>query len=136
MIPVRLRSLLLALCLAGCSGSDGAGQAPAPVAGEAPAEQPPPSAGAKLRAAQDSSVEALCERLVDCAVQAASASMSPEEVAKLDVEKTAPRLRDECEADGAKSALSPRQIKIVQRCVNTAETCDELHTCLEEAKKK
>jgi hypothetical protein len=90
----------------------------------------------KLRAAQETALAALCERLVDCSVESAHASMSPEEVAKLDLKNTAPRLVAQCEAEGAQSNWSPRQVRVVQHCVVEAGTCDALQTCLAEAKKR
>jgi hypothetical protein len=134
MTGSRLATLLFALVV-GCSGSsDGAAPAPASHQAAAPADEAPPSPDEKLRSAQESAVAAVCERLVDCAVEAGA--MTPEEVQELEAEGTVRRFRDKCEAEGAQSELSPRQIKIVQRCVNDARACDELQTCLEEAKKK
>jgi hypothetical protein len=97
---------------------------------------PEPSPEQKLLAAQESAIEAMCERLVDCAVAEARETMSPDEVAKLDVDKRARLLRDDCEAEGAQSRLSPRQIRVVQRCVNQESSCAEFETCLQEAKKR
>jgi hypothetical protein len=117
--------------VAACSG--GGGERPA--RSEPPAEATP-SSERKLRAAQESALAALCERLVDCSVESARASMSPEEVAKLDVKNTAPRLRDECEEEGGQSNWSPRQVRVVRRCVTEAGTCQALQACLQEAKKR
>jgi hypothetical protein len=129
--------LLVVLSVAACSGgaesepartSGGQGGAAAPAAGPSPEE--------KLRAAQESAVQAMCERLVDCAVEEAKASMSPEEVAKLELDETGPKLRAECEEEGMQNALSPRQVTVIQRCVNQDGTCDDLNACLDEAKKR
>ena len=122
-----------------CGGGGGASEPAATASPPAAQPEPAPSgaeAERKLRAAQDSAVEALCERLVDCAIEEARASMTPEQVAELDVEDTGARLRDKCEGEGATSTLSPRQIRVVQRCVNQQGTCDELQTCVQEAKKQ
>lgn len=133
-----LASVLL-LGAAACGGGGSDASEPAATASP-PAAQPEPSADAeaerKLRAAQDSAVAALCERLVDCAIEEARASMTPEQVAELDVEDTGARLRDKCQGEGATSTLSPRQIRVVQRCVNQPGTCDDLQACVEEAKKQ
>jgi len=135
-----LRAALLALAAFSCggSGASGAGGESGSAAGNRAGEAPsqPGENERKLRAAQESAVEAMCERLVECAVESARANMSPEEVAKLDVEETAPRLRDECEEETGRRSLSPRQVRVVQRCVTEAGTCDELHTCLDQAKKR
>jgi hypothetical protein len=136
-----LASVLVLGAAAACGGGGGAASEPAATA-STPAAQPEPSpateaeAERKLRAAQESAVEALCERLVDCAIEEARASMTPEQVAELDVEDTGARLRDKCEGEGATSTLSPRQIRVVQRCVNLDATCDDLQACVAEAKKQ
>lgn len=140
-------SLLLAFYLA-CSSCGGGGSAPAAEpstepstsgtgAGEGASDEARQAESErKLRAAQESALEALCDRLVDCAIESARANMSPEEVAKLGVQELAPRLRDDCEADGGRSEWSPRQVRITQRCLTAGGTCDELNTCLDEARKK
>lgn len=132
---------ILLVGAAACGGGGGDASDPATTTSAPTARpEPPPSGDAdaerRLRAAQDSAVEALCERLVDCAIEEARASMTPEQVAELDVEDTGARLRDKCEGEGATSTLSPRQIRVVQRCVNQQSTCDELHVCVDEAKKQ
>ena len=134
--------LVASVVVAAAMACGGGGEASEPAAPTSPAaaepEPAPPDAEAerKLRAAQDSAVEALCERLVDCAIEEARASMTPEQVAELDVEDTGARLRDKCEGEGATSTLSPRQIRVVQRCVNQDGTCADLQTCVAEAKKQ
>ncbi len=138
--PIVLAAVLWAT-LPACSGGGAESGEPAKAAGAgqgsgAASPAPAPSPEQKLRAAQESAVQAMCERLVECAVKEARATMSPDEVAQLELEKTAPRLRDECEDEGARTQLSPRQVTVVQRCVNDAATCDALQTCLNEAKKQ
>ncbi len=130
---------LALLAAAACSG--GAGERSAPGERSVPSPERPAEAAAsspesKLRAAQETALEALCERLVDCSVESARANMNPDELARLDVENTAPRLRDQCEEEGGQTSWSPRQVRVVQRCVNDARTCEALETCLEEAKKR
>jgi len=138
--PIVLAAVLWA-ALPACSGG-GAESEPARAgqgsgaASPAPAPAPSLSPEQKLRAAQESAVQAMCERLVECAVEEARATMSPDEVAELELEKTAPRLRDECEDEGSRSPLSPRQVTVIQRCVNDAAACDELQTCLDDARKQ
>jgi hypothetical protein len=138
-----LRSLLLLVAVGvGCSGGSaesggqgGAGARPPAVrAGQREAERRAESER-NLRAAQESAVEAMCERLADCAVESARENMTPEEVAQLDVENTAPRLREECESEYGRTQLSPRQVRVVQRCVTETRACDELQTCLEDARR-
>jgi hypothetical protein len=126
-------------CLA-CSGggaeSGGASGAAAGQAGQGGQGGGQPSAEAKLRAAQESAVQAMCERLIECSVESARASMTPEELAKLDLEEIVPRARADCEEEYAGRRLSPRQVRVVQTCVNQPGTCDELHACLDQARKR
>ena len=136
--------LLLAAALLGaaaCSGSSGGQDTTAPAGGGEPTPgggetTPEEDAERKLRAAQDSAVEAMCERLTDCAVEDARREMSPEELAKLNLEELVPMHRAECEEQYGQKSLSPRQIKIIQGCVNDAGDCDALHECLAAAGKK
>jgi hypothetical protein len=143
-LALLLLSLSMMLPAAACSGGGGEGSGAPREAARQPASAPPagssePAAGsseAKLRAAQASAVEAMCERLVQCAVESARANMTPDEVAELNLDETAPRLREQCQEDGDKSQLSPRQVRVVQRCVNEAAECEALQTCLEQARKQ
>jgi hypothetical protein len=139
----RATNLVLFACvawLAACSGggaeSGSASEPSANQAGQGGAGQDKPSAEAKLRAAQESAVQAMCERLIECSVESARASMTPEELAKLDLEEIVPRARADCEEEYAERRLSPRQVRVVQQCVNQPGTCDELHACLDQARKR
>jgi hypothetical protein len=125
---------VLSAPLAACSGG-GAESRGAP-AGQGAAKAKEKSPEEKLRAAQKSAVHAMCERLVGCAVDEARATMTPEEVAKLEAEDRPAELRDKCEGEGAQTTLSPRQVRVVQSCVNQHGTCDELNACLDQARKK
>ena len=128
----RLTCLVLVALIA-CGGG-GASEPAAPSAD--PEAERRAESERKLRAAQESAAEAMCERLVDCSIEAARANMTPEEVANLDLEKTTVAARAECEDESSQRAWSPRQIRVVQRCVVEAEVCEALHTCLDEAKKR
>ncbi len=138
MPVMRLSCTVLAAVLGACSGSSGS-QSPAG-GGAVPAQDPEASRRAEserqLRAAQESAVEAMCDRLVDCSVEEARATMTPEEVAGLDLENTMPLAREECEDESTQRNFSPRQVRVVQRCVTEAATCEALHSCLDEAKKR
>ncbi|HKE13768.1 MAG TPA: hypothetical protein VKB80_02800 [Kofleriaceae bacterium] len=136
-------STLLALCAVlaaaplacGGGGAEG-GAAPAPAPAGQGTAPPAKSPEEQLRAAQKSAIHAMCERLVDCALEEARATMTPDEVAKLEAEDRPAQLRDKCEGEGAQSSLSPRQVRVVQQCVSQPGTCDELNTCLDQARKK
>ncbi len=142
MTTRALASGLLAALLCACSGSDSgpaketekpaeAGETPAPD----PAEAERQEKLRKLRVAQDSAVEAMCERLVDCSVESLR-NAPPEERAKAgNVDELIPKARAECEEEASKSDLSPRQVLTIQKCVNEGQTCEALVTCLDTAQK-
>jgi hypothetical protein len=126
-----MRSLAFVVVLfAACGGSSADSTAKAPAADPAPA--PAPTADDKLRAAQDHAIEAMCDRLVDCAIDDAKAANDPEVG---DPEELRPKALARCNADYGQSSLSPRQIKTIQGCVNEARECPALDTCLESVNK-
>ena len=133
---VRRRLAIAALILlSACGGSDEKKETTGPAPGGT-GGTPPASSEQKLRAAQDSAVTAMCERLATCAVEDLKHA-SPEERKQVgDVNELLPRLRADCEEQQSEHSLSPRQIRIIQRCVNGAQQCPELLTCLDEANKK
>lgn len=134
-----LAAMLLAF-VAACSGSDGGGKQ-----GETTATSQPPARSQeelereeslrKLRAAQESAIEAMCDRFFDCAVEEARVER-PKELEGVNLEEMRGKHMAECEEEYGRSELSPRQVKVVQGCVNDAPTCAELHSCLQSASKK
>ncbi len=138
----RALAALLVACLAACSGSEGSSKDSETPAGGDTVTSPKPSkeeeSERKLRAAQESAVEAMCERLADCAVEDANKTMTPaERKEKLgNVDELIPRYRAECEEEANKSDLSPRQVKIIQSCVVEQKTCESFVPCLDQAQKK
>jgi hypothetical protein len=135
----RALAPLFALLVA-CSGGDGASKET-----ETPAEPQKTPEELKreeslraLRAAQESSVEAMCERLADCAVEDAQKNMSPEERQKGlgNVEELLPRYRAECEEEANRSDLSPRQVQTIQRCVTDETSCETFVPCLDQVQKQ
>lgn len=142
MIQRALASGILVALLSACSGS-GSGSAREPAKPAGSGEAPPPDPAQverqeklrELRAAQDSAVEAMCERLVDCSVESLR-NAPPEERAKAgNVDELIPKARAECEEEASKSDLSPRQVLVVQKCVNEGQTCEALVSCLDTANK-
>jgi uncharacterized lipoprotein len=135
-----LAAALLVASLAACSGSEGGSKESEKPTTAQPAATPSKEEESerKLHAAQESAVEAMCERLADCAVEDANKTMTPEErKEKLgNVDELIPRYRAECEEEANKSDLSPRQVKIVQTCVVEKKTCATFVPCLDEAQKK
>ena len=122
-----MRSLALVLLLAACGGSSAEPSAKEPTI--APADAPPPAddPDVKLRAAQDHAIEAMCERLVECAITDAKAAKDPEVG---DPEELRPKALAQCNSEYGQSSLSPRQIKTIQGCVNEARECPALNACL------
>jgi hypothetical protein len=126
---MRLATLAVVVLAAACGGS----KEPAP---SEPAPAPAPTEEAKLRAAQDSTMAAMCERLVDCSVEDAKATMSEAELADLKPDELVPKARAECESEYASLTLSPRQIKVIQACVNGPPACADFTACLDAANKQ
>ena len=134
-----LAALLVAL-VAACSGSEGGGKeggtpttaGPAPKTAE---ETQREESLRKLRAAQESAIEAMCDRFFDCAAEEARQTR-PKELEGVNLEEMRSKHMAECEEEGNQSELSPRQVKVIQQCVNDAPSCAELETCLQAARKK
>lgn len=139
MMKRSLVTGLLAVLVCGCSGGSDAPaketMKPAEPAPLTPDEAERQDKLRKLRAAQDSAVEAMCERLVDCSVESLKTAPPDERAKAGNVDELIPRARTECEAQGAKSELSPRQVVVIQKCVNESATCEALVACLDEAGK-
>ena len=137
----RLASTLLLSLAVACSGSSGGGkQAEQPAGGGqgggGAGAGGPAQSEQQLHAAQESAIEAMCERLVTCSVEDAKKTMTPEQIQKLDLPHLVPRARAQCEEDYSEHALSPRQVRVIQGCVNQQGTCAQLNDCLDAAKKK
>jgi hypothetical protein len=84
-------------------------------------------------AARDAACESLAPRLTDCAIADARATMSPDELAKLDLEKTAPvhtqKFLESCKAQ----TLSSRQVRVYEVCQREESDCEPLIACLDNA---
>jgi len=136
----RALAALLVAFVAACSGSEGGGKE-----GETPTTAGPPPKTAeetqreeslrKLRAAQESAVEAMCDRFFDCAVEEARRT-KPKELEGVNLEEMRSKHMAECEEEYGRTELSPRQVRVIQSCVNDAPSCAELETCLQAASKK
>ncbi|MBK9032015.1 MAG: hypothetical protein IPL61_11925 [Myxococcales bacterium] len=105
---IRVSSVIvIALAVAACGGSH-----PAPSSPDEPA--PPPDRRTELERRRDAACEALGPRMTDCAIADARATMSPEELAKLEIESTAPvhtkKFVESCQAQ----SLSSRQVRVYE----------------------
>jgi hypothetical protein len=84
----------------------------------------------ELQRRQRTACVALGPKLTQCAVADARASMSPAELAKLDIGHTAPKhtevFIDECSAE----QYSSRQVRVLEVCFREESECDLLTDCL------
>ena len=99
-----------------------------------PLPDPPADTRTELERRRDAACEALGPRLTECAIADARATMSPEELAKLDIEKTAPvhtrKFVEECQGQ----SLSSRQVRVYEVCLREETECGPLTECLDHAR--
>ena len=133
-----LSALFAVLVAAACSGSDGGSKETEPPPGPPARSQEEAKRDdslRKLRAAQESAIEAMCDRFFDCAVED-TRKTKPKELEGVNLEEMRSKHMATCEEEYGQSELSPRQVKIIQSCVNEAPSCEELHSCLQAANKQ
>jgi len=134
--------LLISLALVVCCGSSTPGDTEKPHGndgGEGRVDDPPADPETvrrqenlrKLREAQEGGCLPMCERITECAVADARKNMSPEELAKLDLEKTAPQNTEQCTDSCNGSELSLRQVKVMYECLNLQGECPKYLACLD-----
>ena len=119
----RWMLLMCALALGGCGGKD------AKPAG--PGTPAPTPSRTELEVRRDAACEALGPRLTACAADEARRTMSPEELAKLDLEKTAPVHTEEFIRECKRQQLSSRQVRVYEVCVAEETECEPLVACLD-----
>lgn len=123
--------IVIALASAACGGAR-----PAPSSTVDPAVEPTgaPDRRTELERRRDAACETLGPRMTDCAIADARATMSPEELAKLEIESTAPlhtkKFVEACQAQ----ALSSRQVRVYEVCLREEQACDPLIACLDNAR--
>lgn len=132
----------LALWVLGCSGGtlQDAPQAPGQPAVQQPAgndtaaaHQAGHDAAARLEARQETACQGVGEALFACAAADARATMSPEELAELDIERLKPAYMQEFLAECQARAMSSRQIGVYEGCL--ADTrCEVFVPCLDRAR--
>ena len=126
---MRAAQILIAIVLgAGCGG--GEKKQPEPVRNEAP----PPETRTQLQARQEAACEQVGPRVTQCAVADAKAKMKPDEVAKLDLEKTAPIHTREFIKQCTSGYMSSRQVRVYEVCLREETECDPFLACLDNAK--
>ncbi len=88
----------------------------------------------ELQRRQRAACAALGPKLTQCAVADARASMSPADLAKLDIAHTAPKhtevFIDECNAE----QYSSRQVRVLEVCFREETDCELLTECLANVK--
>jgi hypothetical protein len=95
---------------------------------------PPPMT--ELEQRQAAACEALGPKLTACAVADARATMSAEELAKLDIEATAPVHTREFVKSCKAQTMSSRQVRVYEVCMREETECAPLTHCLENANPK
>ena len=95
---------------------------------------PPPAS--ELEKRQGAACEQLGPTLTECAIADARVTMTPEELAKLDVEATAPIHTREFVKSCKEQTMSSRQVRVYEVCMNEETECGALTTCLENASPK
>lgn len=137
VLPSRVmtRSLVL-VCMASlmaCGGGGGGGGGPTGSTTPADRSTPPAATRSELDVRRDAACEALGPRVTACAIEDARATMSAEELAKLDLEQTAPAHTEEFVRACKASQLSSRQVRVYEVCMREERECEPLMACLENA---
>jgi len=85
---------------------------------------------------RNAACEALGPKITACAVADAKRTMSPAELKKLDLDKTAPvhtkKFIEDCESH----EMSSRQVRVYEVCFKEETDCDRLIKCLDNANPK
>ena len=129
---VLLASIALALCACAKKSPPADDTLPDdlhPGSGSAIANQ----GGTELERRRDAACEALGPRMTACAIADARATMTAEELAKLDVEQVATIHTREFVKDCKSHAMSSRQVRVYEVCMREESECEPLTACLENA---
>jgi|JI6StandDraft_1071083.scaffolds.fasta_scaffold87203_3 nucleoside 2-deoxyribosyltransferase len=121
----RCLLLVCAVAVVGCGGK------PATTTGPGNKTTAADDARSQLEIRRDAACEALGPRLTACAVAEARRTMTADELAKLDLEKTAPVHTDEFIAECQRQTLSSRQVRVYEVCLAEETECDPLVACLD-----
>ncbi|HVV82097.1 MAG TPA: hypothetical protein VHE35_03420 [Kofleriaceae bacterium] len=136
----RSRSIVLvcaaALALGGVAACGGGGSGGQGHEAHDPANHPPKDTRTPIQVRRDAACEALGPRLTACAIADAHATMTPDEIAKLDLEKTAAAHTEEFVSQCKQQELSSRQVRVYEVCMAQETECDPLMSCLDNAKPK
>jgi hypothetical protein len=111
------------------AGPGSVGSLVGPGSGAGPAETP-------IHQRRDAACEALGPRITACAVADAKRTMSPAELEKLDLDKTAPVHTRKFIEDCKSHEMSSRQVRVFEVCMKQETACDKLLACLDNANPK
>lgn len=124
-----MRSMLLVWAVA--MAALGCGTKPAPSTGADHGSSTTKETRTEIELRRDAACEALGPRLTACAVDEARRTMTAAELAKLDLEKTAPVHTEEFITECKRQQLSSRQVRVYEVCLREETACDPLVTCLD-----
>lgn len=138
MIRTVLIATLAAAALAACS------KKAAPAEDTLPDDLHPPAGagsgsalsnqgGTEIERRRDAACEALGPRMTACAIADARATMTAEELARLDVEQVATIHTREFVKDCKAHPMSSRQVRVYEVCMREESACEPLIACLENA---
>lgn len=123
------RLTIIAIAIAGLAACGH--PAPSTNPGNRDDDDVPPDTRTEIERRRDAACEALGPRLTECAIADARATMSAEELAKLDIEKTAPvhtrKFVEQCQGQ----SLSSRQVRVYEVCLHEETACEPLISCLD-----
>jgi hypothetical protein len=92
-----------------------------------------PDTRTELERRRDAACETLAPRMTSCAIEDARRTMTPEELAKLDIESTAPIHTREFVKSCKAQTLSSRQVRVYEVCLREETACDPMIACLDNA---
>jgi hypothetical protein len=136
---MRLLSIAFVLCVAACgskSAKSGDGDTLPDDLHPGGNGSGPDEPATELEKRQGAACESLGPRLTECAISDARATMSAEELAKLDIEHTAPIHTREFVKSCRSQPMSSRQVRVYEVCQKEETECDALTACLENASPK
>jgi hypothetical protein len=125
MMPSLLPVCCVAMLGLGCGGGKGGGSTTPGGAGGTG------DGRTEIEVRRDAACEELGPRLTSCAIADARATMSAEELAKLDLEKTAPAHTEEFIDECQRQQLSSRQVRVYEVCLREESDCEALIACLD-----
>src|SRR5688572_22249687 len=119
MVKVAVQLVVCGQLVAGCGGKSPPPADPEPVVA---ADAPP--ARTELERRRDAACDQLGPKLTACAVDDAKKTMSAEELAKLELDKTGPAHTRKFVEDCQSQQLSSRQVRVYEVCLKEETACE------------